>query len=124
MLTKVTNMKKLLLCFTLMLTVCNMAMADGQPATPPNNEIWYTSSDGQPITPTYTEEVLFGAKYLSITYNGGKGIITFDGDISTIGELAFQNCSNLTSIRMPESVTSDWKDSFLELFKFDRYHTP
>ncbi len=72
----------------------------------PFNQIWYTSSNGQPITPTYTQKVMFGAEYLSSTYEDGKGIITFDGDISTIGEKSFHECSKLTSIRIPESVTS------------------
>ena len=104
MLTNITDMKKLLFCFTLVLTVCNMSMADGQPATPPNNEIWYTSSDGQPIEPT--DKTVFGATYESSTYNNGKGIITFDIAVSTIGQGAFASCSTLTSIEIPESLTS------------------
>ena len=97
-------MKKLLLCFTLVLAVCNMAMADGQTATPPNTEIWYTTSDGKAIElPNYA---VFGATYESNEYKDGKGIVTFEGDVTTIGQGAFTSCSNLTSIRIPKSVTS------------------
>ncbi|MDO4800799.1 MAG: leucine-rich repeat domain-containing protein [Prevotellaceae bacterium] len=76
----------------------------------PFNQIWYTSSDAQPIEPA--DKTGFGAGYLSSTYNNGKGIITFDGDISTIGEKAFHECSNLTSVRIPESVTSIGSNAF------------
>jgi hypothetical protein len=68
---------------------------------PANNEIWYTSSDGSiinPINPQY-----FGANIISNTYNDGKGIITFDGDVTEIPFQAFAE-SPLTSIRIPNSV--------------------
>ena len=74
--------------------------------TPASNEIWYTSSDGNVVTPYNTNA--FGAKILSNIYNeeAGKGVITFDSDITTIGNNAFQFCTGLTSICLPQSVTS------------------
>ena len=70
----------------------------------PNNQIWYTSSDGNIVTPYKTD--VFGANIESNTYENGRGIITFDGDITLIGESAFYERLNLTSVTIPNSVTS------------------
>ena len=72
--------------------------------TPANNEIWYTSSDGAVVTP-YAADV-FGANIVSNTYENGKGVITFDGEVTSIGKHAFVDCISLTSITIPDSVTS------------------
>lgn len=71
--------------------------------TIPNNQIWYTSSDGNIIAPNKTSD--FGANIISNIYENGKGIITFDGDITVIGVSAFTSCAGLTSIIIPETVT-------------------
>lgn len=76
----------------------------------PNNQIWYTSSDNQVITPYKTD--IFGANIVSNTYKNGKGIITFEGDISQIGDYAFASKTNLTSITIPNSITSIGKRAF------------
>ena len=93
-------MKKLLLLFALVLTVCSTAMAEDGPA---KNEIWYTSSDGNVVEPNYDD---FGARIVSNTYKGDKGVIKFNNDISIIGEFAFSGCESLSSIAIPEGVTS------------------
>ena len=71
--------------------------------TPASNEIWYTSSNGNIVTPTETNA--FGANIKSNTYNNGKGVITFDGDVTSIGDSAFYDCTGLTSVNIPDSVT-------------------
>lgn len=71
---------------------------------PLNNEIWYTSSKGNIINPHRTN--VFGANITSNTYTDDKGIITFDGDVTMIGEYAFNACRTLTSITIPDSVTT------------------
>ena len=76
----------------------------------PNNEIWYTSTDGKIIEPRNTDA--FGANIVSNTYENGKGIIFFDGDVTSIGDYAFSGCSSLTSITIPDSVTSIGYDAF------------
>lgn len=68
-----------------------------------DNEIWYTSTDENIITPKRTD--VFGANIISNTYENGKGIIKFDGPVTSIGEGAFF-CTALTSIEIPSSVTS------------------
>ncbi|MBQ5843966.1 MAG: leucine-rich repeat domain-containing protein, partial [Alistipes sp.] len=76
---------------------------NGKPATPASNEIWYTSTDGNIVEPNRTD--VFGANIVSNTYENGKGIITFDGEVTKIGDYAFYKCKSLTSITIPDSVT-------------------
>lgn len=100
-----------------------------------NNVIYYTSTDGQVVTPyrngsggTGSDMTAgFGAKILSNTYVDGLGIIRFDGDVSKvyfgfidcstlrtiilpssiieIGTSAFDSCTNLVSVNIPSNVT-------------------
>lgn len=70
--------------------------------TIPNNEIWYTSSDGNIITPNATD--VFGANIISNTIENGKGVILFDADVTSLGDFAFSSCHNLTSITLPNSI--------------------
>ena len=67
--------------------------------TIPNNQIWYTSSDGNVVIPNFETNII------SNKYESGKGIITFDKDITEIGNYAFQECTSLTQIIIPNSVT-------------------
>ena len=78
------------------------------PSTPANNEIWYTAT--QMVDPY--DKTVFGANYVSNEWDSetGKGIITFDGEITMISEKAFYgnktDCNKLTSVAIPNSVTS------------------
>ena len=76
----------------------------------PNNQIWYTSTDGNVVTP-YSASA-FGVNIASNVYENGKGVITFDGDVAVIGYQAFHDCRNLASITLPNSVTSIVKQAF------------
>lgn len=49
--------------------------------------ITYTSTDGKIVTPYKTDG--FGANIVSNTYQNGKGVITFDKNITSIGPQAF-----------------------------------
>ena len=70
----------------------------------PNNEIWYTSSDGEVVETYGTDD--FGARFVSNTYENGKGVIRFDGNVTSIRNSAFYECSSLTKVTIPNSVTS------------------
>ena len=75
------------------------------PKPQPNNEIWYTSRNGNVVIPNDTRG--FGVKIVSNTYKDGKGVITFDGDVTSIGNYAFRDCSGLTSITY-EGTQAQW----------------
>lgn len=77
----------------------------------PSNQIWYTSTDGQIVTPYKTD--VFGANIVSNVYENGKGVITFDGDVTKIGEKSFRDKTPLKSIQIPNTVRSIDKMSFL-----------
>ena len=71
--------------------------------TPPNNEIWYTTSDGKILD--LVRYGGFGANAKTHTYENGRGILSFDGDVTSIGE-TFTYYKKLTNIRLPQSVVS------------------
>lgn len=85
----------------------------------PNNEIWYTTSDGNPIADmvleyNYTFDASGTALTLqSNTYKDGKGVLSYSGDIARIeGEDneddyrgAYNNSNTLTSIEFPKTVS-------------------
>lgn len=69
----------------------------------PTNQIWYTSTDGNIVTPYRTD--LFGANILHNTSVNGQGVITFDRDVAKIGDRAFLSKTNLKSMSIPDMVT-------------------
>ena len=81
-------------------------------ALPAQNEIFYTSKDGNVIEP-FLEDV-FGANILSNVYENGKGVITFDKEVTSIGDFAFNERGQLTSITIPNGVISIGEQAFYE----------
>lgn len=75
------------------------------PTTPPYNQIWYTTTNNNPITCGYTNVISHG-------YDNGKGVITFDSNITWIKHYAFQLCTSLKSITIPNSVESIGQEAF------------
>lgn len=77
---------------------------EGEDSTIPNNEIWYTAT--AKVEPYYWENV-FGANILSNIWDpaSGEGIITFDNNVTMVGDRAFYERYGLTSITFPNSVT-------------------
>ena len=81
-------------------------------AKPANNEIWYTATEK--VDPN--KDNVFGTVYLSNTYDSTskRGVLTFKGDVTTIGERAFYYCTSLTSVTIGDSVTTIGNEAFAE----------
>lgn len=93
-----------------LLIVCLSSLTSFAQEICPNDEIWYTSSNGKVIEPYKTDQ--FGANILSNTYTDGKGVIKFDGNVTSIRNSAFHNCNVLTSISIPNTVASIGNSAF------------
>lgn len=78
---------------------------------PANNEIWYTTNTGNGI---YTAFDTFGVSYVSTEYNEEREcwVLTFDGEITKVGDEAFTYREDLTSVVLPESVEVIGRNSF------------
>ena len=79
---------------------------------PANNEIWYYL-DYVPIgtPPGPNDSNAFDANIVSNKYVNGKGVITFDGDVTMIGDCAFES-NGYTRIVLPDSVTTIGERAF------------
>ena len=91
-------------------------------AKPAKNEIWYTSTDGEVVTPY--DSGAFGVNITSNTYTDGKGVITFDGDVTTIGDYAFHLCDSLTSVTIPDNVTTIGYYAFAQCYSLTSVTIP
>ena len=103
------------------------------PSGPANNEIWYTSTDGNIVTPykmsslptivsnTYVDGkgvIKFASDITSIGYNAFKGrtsltSVIFGNSLNTIGNYVFENCYGLTSVTIPNSAISIGEGAFI-----------
>lgn len=81
-----------------------------------NTKISYTALSKLPETTSIGLEGLhinaFNATIISHTFSNGDGLIEFDDDVTTIGDYAFYNSSELTSITIPDGVTSIGNHAF------------
>ena len=75
-----------------------------------NNVIYYTSSDGEIVIPNASD--VFGATIISNKYINGHGIIKFDGEVTSIGNMAFDGCQTLSAITLPGSITRIGENAF------------
>ena len=86
------------------------------PAKPANNEIWYTTTDGNQAG---LKTQSFNVSVTSHERRDDKWVVTFSGALTTIGMEysstgAFENSSNLVSIALPDSVTKMYDYTFYE----------
>ena len=75
-----------------------------------NNVIYYLSTNEKIVEPYRTDG--FGVNIVSNTYKDGQGKIVFDGDVTSIGDMAFYGCNLLTFIILPPTVSSIGEDAF------------
>lgn len=80
------------------------------------NVITYTAEIRLPTTSVNINSGLhyrnFNTEIVSHTFANGIGTITFEDDLTEIGQYAFEGCSMLTSITLPESVTYIARQAF------------
>ena len=87
------------------LVVCVLAtILTTSAQTPPNNEIWYTTTDGQELDGDFSEGD-FSEYLVSNSYSNGRGVLKFQNSVTKIGGSAFSDCTSLTSITIPDNVT-------------------
>ncbi|MBO5661687.1 MAG: leucine-rich repeat domain-containing protein, partial [Tidjanibacter sp.] len=86
-------------------------------------EIHYTATEKvEPSAPN-----AFGANIVSNEWDSatGKGVITFDGAVTEIGDWgAFSGCTSLTSITIPDSVTSIGDSAFVNCWSLTSITIP
>ena len=75
--------------------------ATDKPAGPANNEIWYTTTDGNIVT-SPTSGTFYNQK--SNTYADGKGVIVFNSNVTSISPNQFKSLTKLESVVIPDSV--------------------
>ena len=65
-------------------------------------------TNGSTTEPINLSNNSFNVNVASNTYDPGKGcwVVKFDGDLYTIGDDVFRNCSSLTSVTIPDSVSA------------------
>lgn len=73
----------------------------------PNNQIRYTTNDNKQLE-FYNDYGLFAANIQSHKWDNlaHSFVITFDRDLTSIGDFAFADCHNITSITLPTGITS------------------
>ena len=86
------------------------------------NQLWYTAT-------ALVEPFNTSAFNVSIVSNEwdettGEGVITFDGELTTIGDMAFYYCSSLTSVVIPDSVTTIGDRAFMYCYSLTSVTIP
>ena len=96
-----------------------------KPEDVPDNEIWYVSTNNEPIS--LTSVLGFGAKIISHTHNEGLNIIKFDGPVLNIPEYLFvvnKGSQYLKQIYLPTSLKSISKTAFYDCSSLIELHIP
>ena len=93
----------------------------------PNNQIWYTTTDGEAIDISLALwDEITDISAISNVYKNGRGVLTFDGDVTTIRDNAFNGgMLTLKGVVMPKTVRHIKHDAFggcanLESITFSR----
>ena len=90
-----------------------------------NNEIRYTATAKVEANSNYPWTFdTFGANVVSNEWNSesGEGVITFDADVTTIGDFAFYYCRSLTSVTIGDSVTTIGDHAFCNCLSLTEFN--
>ena len=87
----------------------------------PNNVIYYTTHSETVVTP-YVDSG-FGATIVSNDYIDGRGILTFSGEVTSVGPHAFVLC-DLTSIQLPNTVNTIGEYAFADCYDLNSIEIP
>lgn len=74
------------------------------------SKLYYTTTDGS--LPSNIDPDAFSIDIISMKQENGVGVITFDGILRRIGYRAFENCDNLKSVVVPDSVRIIFNNAF------------
>lgn len=88
----------------------------------PEKVIYYTTSDKETVEPA--DGAIFGANIISNKYVDLKGILKFDGNVTQIGDHAFEGCENLTNMTLPSTVTIIGESAFKGCTNLGAPNTP
>ena len=87
----------------------------------PDNEIWYTTTDGKPIS--VGSDVMEVRGITHNEYADGRGRLVF-ADMAKVNYDIFSGSNNLKSIQLPESVTTITGGCFYEKTKLETVDMP
>lgn len=96
----------------------------------PENQIWYTTSNGAVLNRSEGWSGYFGeAQLVSNTYEDGQGIMTFDRPLTVIGSDAFNrysitNNTLTTSFRLPDTIREIGDGAFREQYNLASIELP
>jgi len=76
------------------------------------NEIWYTTTDGNPITLNSANSAI-ADRVEENSYSDGKGVLRFNSTITEVPNEAFRVQTTLSSVTLPDMVTSVGYRAFL-----------
>ena len=125
------TMKKLvLLCCSLLVFVACQNEQDKHvvnPQLPKLNEIWYTNGSTTEATNPFRMDMVFNhfhAYILSNTYDAEEEhwVIEFDRSLTKISGSAFNNCTDLVSIYIPDSVSKIGSSVFSGCSGLESFH--
>lgn len=93
-------------------------------ALPPSNEIWYTTSDNQPLVYAGNQG---SCVLVAHTYNKGVGVLRFHEPVTSIDAPLsgrYEECERLTGILVPEGLERIGKDIFLYVPNLTEFRVP
>ena len=90
----------------------------------PNRVIYYSTSDNVAISPN--ENADFGSSFVDSYYSEANKlcVMVFDGDVTKIGNNAFEECETLTDIMIPETVETIGDHAFAGCTSLGGYIPP